>query len=202
MITSPTTRLFLLRWLGAWQITKSERWSRCWYWLGNWRHERQGLRHRTWILVQAERCTFLLYLILCCCFLFYNFYLAGKQQREGVWYFTCLHSHCLHSHSPFLSFSFTVPIGMSSFKRLGIIMRNPGKSKHVEIAAVRVGSIAVDLVNLISPAGELYRIVPYCTVPYCAIPHRTVLYRTVPCYTVPCYTVCDTYDLAVYQNVW
>ena len=45
--------------------------------------------------------------------------------------------------------------GHSSFKRLGLISRNPGKSKHFEVAAVRVGGIAIDLVNLIPPAGGL-----------------------------------------------
>ena len=88
----------------------------------------------------------------------------------------------------FLSLSFIVFKGMSNFKRLGIITRNPGKSKHVEIAAVRVGSIPVDLVNLISPVGELYRIVPYRTVPCYTVLCCTVLYRIVP-YCVINYTV-------------
>jgi hypothetical protein len=126
-------------------------------------------------------------------------WLASSKEREYDTSPVCTHTYFTFT----LSFSFIVPIGMSNFKRLGIIMRNPGKSKHVEIAAVRVGSIAVDLVNLISPVGELYRIVPYCTVPYSAIPRAILIILqyticvitelTALCYDVPHRaSLCDT----------
>ena len=64
-----------------------------------------------------------------------------------------LHSH----HSTILCVVLVCVLcvaGHSTFKRLGLISRNPGKSKHFEVAAVRVGGIAIDLVNLIPPAGR------------------------------------------------
>lgn len=196
---------YFLRWLGAWQITDGERWTRCWYWPGNWRHEGEGLRHRTRFMVQAKRYTFLFSLPLFCCIEHYNTCLAKSKERENDTSPVCTDT----SLTPSLSFSFVVFKGMSNFKRLGIITRNPGKSKHVEIAAVRVGSIPVDLVNLISPIGELYRIVPYRTVLYRTVLHRdggiilqytkiqhyTMTYRTVPHYVIPYYII-------PYRMVW
>lgn len=127
--------------------------------------------------------TVLLYLILFCCILFDNTYLAGNQQREGVWYFTCPHSHIFHSPSLFL---FHCP-----YRVVKLQETRHHYAQSWEVKTCRDSSGACGLHRCRSRQLDFSRrwATLYCTVPYRTVPYCTVLYHIVPNCTVPDRTV-------------